>query len=275
MKNSILVTSLAVLALAACSAAQERAAPALQGSVMDSVGLPGQAWIAMGNLSPIEHNNAYVQSYFEQNAAIFATDSGSITLSPYVSLGLVFDTKGYNWNNKIQPRAGVKLNKFFRNGVISLGSAYTYEERFKSLTSSGLTVFIQDWFGWQSIAEKSSRFPGSSWAAVGNLSPVEHGNIIGQGYFSQGIVAKRFDRMTLVPYAETSVYRDSKGFDWDNKVLYGSGVKVVIPRGDLYTEVGAAYQRENRFHSGQAADGLAVFANFSFGWNLLGRRVGR
>ncbi|HLK33736.1 MAG TPA: hypothetical protein VKT29_11640 [Terriglobales bacterium] len=254
--------------------AQQGAVPALQGSMVDGMGLPGQAWTTMGNLSPIEHNNGYFQTYVEQDAEIFGNYSGSLTLSPYVSTGLDFDTKGYDWNNKIEPRAGLKLNKFFANGVVSLGTAYAYENRFKSFQSSGVVVYAEDWFGWQSVADKANRFPGSSWAAVGNLFPVEHGNWIGQVYGSQGIVAKRFGAAALVPYGETTFSRDTKKFDWDNKVIYGSGVKAVFTHGAEYTEVGAAYLRESRFYSRQSAGGLSVFINFSFSWNLLGRKAG-
>jgi hypothetical protein len=125
------------------------------------------------------------------------------------------------------------------------------------------------------VAEKSSRFPGSSWMEVGNLSPVEKGNILALGYISQGVVAKRLSRATIVPYLEATIYRDSKGFDWDNKANAGAGVKAIIPRDEIYTEVGVAYVHENRFESGQSAGGFSVFTNFSFNWNLLGRKVGR
>lgn len=265
----------AVLALTTFSAAQEGAASALQGSMVDAVGLPGQGWTSIGNQSPIEHNNFYFQSYMEQTATVYSTFSGSVTVTPFVGLGLVLDTKGYEWNNKIQPRAGMKVNKYFRKGVVSVGSAYSYEDRFKSFTSSGFTLYAQDWFGWQPVAEKNSRFPGSSWMEIGNLSPVEKGNIIGLGYITQGVVAKRFSRFTVVPYVESTIFRDSKGFDWDNKATVGGGVKAIFPRGDIYTEIGAAYLRESRFQSGQSAGGLSLFTNFSFNWNLMGRRVGR
>ena len=270
-----LICALAVLALTAVSAAQEGAASALQGSLVDAMGLPGQGWTSIGNVSPIEHNNFYIQSYVEQSAAVFATYSGAITVTPFVGLGLVLDTKGYEWNNKALPRVGIKVNKFFRKGVVSVGSAYSYENRFKSFTSSGLTFYAQDWFGWQPVSEKGSRFPGSSWMEVGNLSPVEHGNIIGLGYITQGIVAKRFSRTTLVPYLEATVFHDSKGFDWDNKANVGGGIKAVIPGGEVYTEIGAAYLHETRFESGQSAGGISLFTNFSFNWNLLGRKAGR
>jgi len=266
---------LAAVVLAGSSAAQQGAAPALQGTILDGTGLPGQAWTSLGNLSPIEHNNGYSQSYMEQSAAVFATTSGSVTLTPYVSLGLVLDTKGYPWNNKVEPRFGIKANKLFHSGVVSLGTAYAYEDRFNSVVNSGLVFYAQDWFGWQPVSNKTSRFPGSSWAAIGNISPVEHGNIIGQVYVSQGVVAKRFSRATLVPYAELTLSRDNKHFDWDNKVNSGAGLKAVFPHGGLYTEIGVGYLHENRFDSGRSAGGLALFMNASFGWNLLNRTVGR
>jgi hypothetical protein len=276
MKTKSLFVMIAILILTTIAAAQhDGAVSALQGSLADSVGLPGQGWTSIGNISPIEHNNFYVQSYVEQSAAIFSTYSGLVTVTPFVGMGLVLDTKGYDWNNKVQPRLGVKLNKYFRKGVISVGSAYTYEERFKGVDNSGLTLFVQDWFGWQPVAEKSSRFPGSSWIEVGNLSPVEKGNILGMGYITQGVVAKRFSRFTVVPYLEATVFHDSKGFDWDNKASGGGGVKAILPRGDIYTEIGAAYLHETRFQSGQSAGGFSVFTNFSFNWNLLGRKAGR
>jgi len=272
--TNIWLVFLSLLLLASASAAQQAAAPALQGGVVDGMGLPGQMWTTVGNLSPVEHNNGYIQSYVEQDAAILASQSGSISLTPYVSLGLVVDTKGYDWNNQIQPQLGLKLNKSLRNGVLSLGSAYTYQNRFSSLQSSGLVLYVQDWFGWQSVAEKANGFPGSSWGSFGNISPVERGNWIGQGYFSQGVVTRRFGRTALVPYAEATFSHDSKGFDWDNKALYGSGVKLAYPHGESYTEFGIGYLHESRFYSGQSAATLQVFMNFWYGWNLLGRKAG-
>lgn len=275
MKFKSLFTLFAVLLLAAFSAAQDGAASALQGSLVDAVGLPGQGWTSIGNQSPIEHNNFYLQSYMEQSAAVYSTFSGSVTVTPFIGVGLVLDTKGYEWNNKVQPRVGMRVNKYFRKGVVSVGSAYAYEDRFKSFNSSGLTLFVQDWFGWQPVAEKSSRFPGSTWMEIGNLSPVEKGNILGLAYVTQGIVAKRFSRATIVPYVEATVFHDTKGFDWDNKATVGGGVKAAFAGNGVYTEIGAAYLHENRFQSGLSAGGVSVFTNFSFNWNLLSGRAGR
>ena len=141
MKIKSLFVMFAVLVLTAFSAAQDGAKSALEGSMVDAVGLPGQGWTSVGNLSPIEHNNFYTQSYFEQSAAVFSTYSGSITVTPFVGVGLVLDTKGYEWNNKILPRLGLKANKYFRKGVVSIGTAYSYEDRFKSIHQQRTDAF--------------------------------------------------------------------------------------------------------------------------------------
>src|SRR5690349_18594690 len=128
--RKLLLFCTAALLLTPVCAAQQSATPALQGSVVDGMGLPGESWTTVGNLSPVEHGNGYVQSYVEQDAAVLASRSGSLSLTPYVSLGLVLDTKGYDWNNKVQPHAGIKLTKPVAHGELSAGTADTYERRF-------------------------------------------------------------------------------------------------------------------------------------------------
>ena len=103
------------------------------------------------------------------------------------------------------PPGREKLKKYFAKGVISVGSAYSYEDRFKSFDSSALTLFAQDWFGWQSVAEKSSRFPGSTWIEA--RKPVRRWRretFSAWAISRKGVVAKRFSRATLVPYLEAN-----------------------------------------------------------------------
>ena len=99
----------------------------------------------MGNLSPIEHNNFYTQSYFEQSAAVFSTYSGSITVTPFIGMGLVLDTKGYEWNNKIQPQAGSKGKQVlpqgrgkYRFGVCLRGSLQKLQQQRTDGVRAGL-----------------------------------------------------------------------------------------------------------------------------------------
>jgi hypothetical protein len=271
--RSILIT----LALVSCAVAQEGTTHAVKGSVLDAVGLPGLMWSTTGTASPNEKGNVQSQTYFEQGAAIFSTWNNSVTLTPYASVGMAFDTKGFSWNNKIQPSIGFKVNKYIRSGVISAGMAYTYEDRFRNAqgfrAASGAKDFVQDWFGWDAVSEKKGRFPGETWAIAGHLSPVERGNLIEEANVTQGVIAKQFSNSALIPYAELTLGHDSKGFDWENKVIVGGGAKLGIPVGDLYTEIGAGYLRETRFNSGLSANAVNVFINFSYVWNLFGRQV--
>jgi hypothetical protein len=61
-------------------------------------------------------------------------------------------------------------------------------------------------------------------------------------------------------------------FDWENKSLFGGGVKVAVSKGALYTEFGAGIVQENHFVSGLSGTGLKVFMNTSYAWHLFGRQ---
>jgi hypothetical protein len=278
--NLGLYSTLSVVVLALCglvvnASAQAEPPHAVKGSVFDAVGLTGQMWSSNGTYSPLEKGNVLSQSYFEQTASVFSTWSNSLTVTPYTGFGMVFDTKGYSWNNKIQPSGGIKVNKFFRYGIISVGTAYAYEDRFndsKAPKASGRTDFILDWFGWQPVSSKTSRFPGSTWAIVGHYSPVERGNLVEQAYVTQGFVLHRFDRATIVPYGELTIGHDSQGYDWENRTISGGGVKVAVPMGNLYTDLGAGLVHENRLITGLSANGLKVFMDVSYTWHLFGRK---
>ena len=108
---------------------------------------------------------------------------------------------------------------------------------------------------------------------AGHYSPVEHGNLIEQGQLTQGYVAKRFGNKALIPFLQTNVGHDSKGFDWENKVISDAGVKLGIPVGETYREFGAAYSYEYRYLTGHKANGFKFFMDFSYGWHLFGRRA--
>jgi hypothetical protein len=60
--------------------------------------------------------------------------------------------------------------------------------------------------------------------------------------------------------------------DWENKTIYGGGVKATISKGDFYTDFGLGILRENRFDSGQSATGMKIFTDFSGAWSLFGRK---
>jgi len=274
MKTTLVI---AILVLATLATAQEGPPPhAIKGSILDAVSLPGQMWVSSGTISPFEHGDIISQSYFEQGTRVYGAWGNSLTLTPYTGFGMVLDTEGHAWNNKVQPSGGIKVSKMFRRGIISVGTAYSYEYRFtsaKEFKASGRTDYILDWFGWNPVVAHKSRFPGSTWSIIGHISPVEHGNLIEEGYVTQGVIIKRFRSKALIPYGELTLAHDSKGFDWENKAVYGGGAKLGTPIGEnAYTEFGAGYSHEDRLKSGLSANGIKVFMNFSFNWSLLGRK---
>jgi len=273
--------ALGVLMVVSIQYAQAQQGPpyAVKGSVLDAVALPGQMWVTAGSSSPIEKANVLTQAFIEQDASVYATWKNSLWVTPYVSTGIAFDAKGYSWNNKLDPAVGIKLNRSFRTGVISAGIAYTYENRFRNQEgatfrpTAGVKDFVQDWFAWDVAAQQKGHFPGETWAIAGHISPVEHGNLIEEAYITQGYVVKRFRKSVVIPYGEVTFGHDSQGFDWENKVIPGGGVKVGVSTGEAYTEIGLGYLRETRVNTGETASGVKVFISTSYSWNLFGRRV--
>jgi hypothetical protein len=213
-------------------------------------------------------------TYVEQKAVISSAWNETLTVTPYVSAEFVLDTSGYNWDNKVSPSLGLKINKHLGAGVISAAIGYMYENRFRNAggfkPAGGRIDFLSDWFGWNEVTEKANRFPGSTWGIIGHFS--EAGDLIERSHVQQGYVLKRFGSMAVVPFAEATVGHDSKRFDWENVATVGTGVKLGMPRGMTYTEIGAGYLRETRLISDRTAPGLTVFVNISSGWNLFGRK---
>ena len=254
--------------------AQGQAAPPtpLRGSILDMAQFRGQLWSYAGTSSPTEPNNILSQTYVEQTAAVFSGWNNSLTLTPYAAFGFSMDTQGDPWNRSVQPSFGIKANKFFRYGSVSVGTAYSYQNRFGASSAHGETAYILDWFGWNTIGDKRSRFPGSTWAIIGHFTPVEPGNLIEQGYITQGFVLRRFGTSALVPYSEVTYSHDSKRYDWENKAVEGAGVKYGMSKDELYVDVGVGYMHETRFNSGLSAGGMKVFMDVSYTWkDLFGR----
>lgn len=233
--------------------------------------LPGSSWTALGNISPTERGNLIDSSYFEQGVTAYR--SKSLSLVPYVSSVWTVDSKGYDWNNRQTAQFGAKLVKNLGGaGIVSLGAAYSREYRWKSGMSASAPIgYASYWFGWNTpSANRSSkkvRFPGSSWGIVGNISPVEKGNVLAALYIQQGVAIAKINRVSLVPFGESTLSTDSKGKDWNNRAICGGGLKFVVPASSKVVELGASYLREDRFKSGLVANGFSIFIKLWFGWN--------
>ena len=269
-------TLLAIVLLAACGAQGQDAPHAYKRSVLDSIALPGVFGSTNGNLSAYEKGNTVSDNYFEQRAVLFSLWRNSLTVTPYLTAEFLLDSSGYNWNNKVVPGMGIRLNKRIRNGVVSAGVAYVYEDRFRNVENfkptAGRTDYITQWFGWNEPTEKQHRFPGSTWGIIGHYSPVERGNLIERGHIQQGFVIKRFNTKALVPYLEATFAHDSQRLNWENAAVLGAGVKAVVPAGAEYTEFGCGYMRETRWLQNRTESGLKFFVNFYYSWSLFARK---
>lgn len=227
---------------------------------------PGSFRLAFGDQSPVEGGNIQLNSYFEQGATVYR--HGFFSIVPYASLNFMTDTYGYDWNNNIQTNGGVKANFVLRHGIVTVGGAYSFEDRFKSGTLySSPTYYVSDWFGWKNARVKTSRFPGDTWAIAGHITPIESGNYIFTTYVEQGVVAKRFHRVVIVPIAVGTFSKDTLGYSWNNYVRPGGGVDFVLPKGmDLL----AVYLHETR--SGHVSAGeFSLTLKIWRGWAFKGR----
>ena len=222
-----------------------------------SVSLPqaaladGSTWGSLEN-SPAEDNNVIGMVYAEKSVPVWQKDQ--LKLSPFISGTLVFDSKGYSWNNKAAAKAGGKLDyQVGPNGSLTLRVGAAFEHLFKSGDSyTEPFASAEYWFGWGS----GTSAPGSSWGSVGNTSPSEKGNVIAMAHVEQGFLARNMGKGTMVPFVDLTVSRDTKDFDWNNKEALGLGVKYVHPIGEGSVNVGVKYQSED------GANGLVGFVSF-------------
>ena len=117
MKMKSLFAIFVVLALTAISAAQNGAKSALRRQHGGRCGIAGPGLDLDRQSEPDRAQQfLHVSPTSSKARRYLPTYSGSITVTPFVGMGLVLDTKGYEWNNKIQPQVGVKVEQVFPQG---------------------------------------------------------------------------------------------------------------------------------------------------------------
>jgi hypothetical protein len=272
------LTALALFVGVVGASAQDAPIAAARGPIVNPTSFPGQFWNDTGNVSPTEHNDVISASYLEQGITIFRLGDNAakqFTITPYVAVGVTADTQGFDWNNRVVGSGGLRLNKYLSgkgiSGIVSLGGAYSYEDRWiGNEKKGGLTGEVTYWFGWQGLGDTKNRFPGSTWGAVGYLTPVESHNVIYMQYFKQGVVLHRFNaKNAIVPFGEITTSVDTKHYDWENKYMPGAGVEYVHLHGNTQTELGAEYLYEHRWETGLSGAQATIFLKYWFGWNPI------
>jgi hypothetical protein len=230
---------------------------------------PGNTWGLIGAVSPMERNNILSQFHLEQGFTAFKIQS--YYLIPGIAVDLGRDSMGYDWNNKVMLSAGPRLVRVFPKGIVRVGALYGFEQRPTSGNSGSQIIGSLDyWFGWgrpSADPNKSSLFPGSTWGIIGNTSPFERGNTIAFADFTQGINIFQRGNLSVIPFVKLQSGADSKGYDWNNKVLFGSGVKLVHSRKSGTIDLALHYLSEKRLKNSSGADMLSLSGSYWFGWN--------
>lgn len=232
---------------------------AMLGTLLPQAALAdGSVWGEVRNV-PIEDDNVVGTLHLEKSWPVYKKDQ--LTLSPFVTGTAVFDEKGYDWNNKLALRAGGKLSyQVGLGGVITLRAGAAHEHYTKSGDSFSAPFGAAEyWFGWGF----GSRAPGSSWGVIGNTSPAEKGNVIALVHAEQGFLAWNAGKGRITPFVDFTIGRDSKDLAWNNKEVYGLGVKYVQSVGDGSVSFGLKAEREERRLSG-GTTGAVAFVNFWF-----------
>ena len=210
---------------------------------------PGSVWNYLGT-TPAERGN--VIDYFHVDQGIVVGHVGTFEVTPYVAVNATKDTKDYSWDNRQEYEGGVKFVKFYNSGAINLGIAYGHESRNDSPnpseSRSALMVFTNGWFGYNAYdnPEEKHRFlgaPGSFAYTVGNVSPFERNDILAVARLEQGLTFAKVGNMAVNLQYWGQVSADTKGYDWNNRLINGVGLRGSLPFGKNATlQITAGYE---------------------------------
>lgn len=241
---------------------------------------PGSMWSSLGGVSPIEKNN--LVDYFHVDQGLVINKTKGLDVEPYVAVNVTRDTQKFPWNNKEKMEAGLRLVKSFPSGIADVGIAYAIErrdsiEKSSAETMSGPIVFTSGWFGYNtSFGErKSDSFledtPGSFQWVVGNISPFEKNNVIGQARLEQGITVTKIKQAPVDLLYWGQVGFDTQGMAWNNRITNGIGFKVSMPMTSGVVELVGGYEcvhsyRQESSSSTRAACGPTIKFDLWTGW---------
>ena len=235
-----------------------------------SIAFPGSFWISAGEVVPAERGNVVGQTAFEQGITVW--ERGSWFLVPHVNVSLMADSYGYEWNNRTPGRVGLKIVRRVPGGIVQAGGGMMFEPNNESDDQRHPTAAVDYWAGWaaEGRAQRGvsfGGFPGYAYASSGLIAGRDPHNWITTAAVQQGVVAFRSRIVSVVPYAAGAVGFDSKRRNWENRVSYDAGVKVVRPLIGGVVEAGVAARRQHELLTGHAHYAPIAYVNLWIGWN--------
>lgn len=110
-------------------------------------------------------------------------------------------------------------------------------------------------------------FPGQFWNDTGNISPVEHNDLISASYLEQGVTLFRGNSTSFEILGSLGLTADTLRYDWNNRIVGSVGGrfnKYVGTKGIV--ELNVTYTYEDRFLSGTQKGGFTPSVDYWFGW---------
>lgn len=112
------------------------------------LGFPGTTWGQLrypASRFDEETGDTLIEGAIEQGIDWVRLSEKSV-LNTFVLVDYTFDSKGYEWNNKVKFSPGVKFKAFVaKNSLLEIGAMYRWHHRFKSNRTKSDTVFFLNW----------------------------------------------------------------------------------------------------------------------------------
>lgn len=120
---------------------------------------------------------------------------------------------------------------------------------------------------------EEAKFPGNAWVNVTGpqVGTGERGNWVVSGKINQDAVLTEVSDWKLSAFASVGFSVDTKGYEWNNKVIPATGIKVTKDVAGGIFDIGVQYAHENNFgrlykFPVRSQGGLQVSVNYWTGW---------
>ncbi len=208
---------------------------------------------------------------FHVDAGIVASRFRGGEVLYYTALNAMQDAKGRPQNNRVEIETGLKFVKSFTHGEIEFAGAVALESRREGLGSKGfgksklgVVAFSTGQFFWQqkTPSSESGTFtaPGFVEWNAGYISPYERGNLIGAIHLEQGLTMMQIRKVLVSPTGWIVTSADSKGYPWNNRNTFGTGLSFAYPwqSGVLNLKLGYECVNEHNSKSSPTSCGPTV-----------------
>ena len=262
MRN-LFAAAVIILAIPHAASANEPAGPG-------NVQFPGSLNIAVATGEPSEPGNVTSGGTLSQGVSLVR--KGPFFLVGFLDVTVRADTEGYEWNNTLPYRAGMKIVHIDSHGVFEAAAGVMADQRERSLAGVHRTAHVSYWRGWRGDALADSHapglvaFPGNSYAVTGYLTSREANNWITNATIEQGATVYQRKRVAVTPFLRIAASIDSENRPWNNRSRLDSGLKLTGRVLNGVLDGGVARRLTFNRSVQDATPTTVLFVNFWLGW---------